>query len=221
MIIKELFGDVTAPTVGIIGHGVNCQGVMGSGVALTIRNKFPQAYEAYIEHCRDFLKDSEPYELLGTVQLVQVADDLYIANMFTQVGFGKDGKQYASLDGVRGACMELSAKRDALIVQEQAELIERIYHRSVSIVAAGQSDHVDIDCPRGSARSEKMLSTVRQLVLSYHDVHEGDDVSASYALPIYLPLIGCGLGGLEWPIVKNAINQYTGVAPVTIYHYQK
>ncbi len=40
-------GDVTEAIEPAILHGCNAQGVMGSGVALAIRQKFPSAYMAY------------------------------------------------------------------------------------------------------------------------------------------------------------------------------
>jgi len=35
-----------------IGHVCNCQGVMGSGIALAIRDKFPTVYTTYKNHER-------------------------------------------------------------------------------------------------------------------------------------------------------------------------
>jgi O-acetyl-ADP-ribose deacetylase (regulator of RNase III) len=35
-----------------IGHGVNCKGVMGSGIAATVRNLFPEVYEVYKQYCQ-------------------------------------------------------------------------------------------------------------------------------------------------------------------------
>ena len=42
--------DITTERHGLIIHGVNCQGVMGSGVALAIRNKWPVVYDEYKKH---------------------------------------------------------------------------------------------------------------------------------------------------------------------------
>lgn len=36
-----------ANEINVIAHVANCQGVFGSGLALAIKNDFPEAYEAY------------------------------------------------------------------------------------------------------------------------------------------------------------------------------
>jgi O-acetyl-ADP-ribose deacetylase (regulator of RNase III) len=89
--------DITTVTSGIIVHGVNCQGVMGSGVALAIRNKWPKVYTEY----RDYCHDVEPTDLLGECQVVTVAKGLWVANCFSQLNFGKDGKKYADIRQLR------------------------------------------------------------------------------------------------------------------------
>lgn len=45
--LKVINGDITEVTNGYIIHQVNDKGVMGAGVALAIRNKFPAHYEDY------------------------------------------------------------------------------------------------------------------------------------------------------------------------------
>lgn len=87
--------DITTVTKGIVAHGVNCQGVMGSGVALYIKNKWPKAFERYVE-----LGSGE--QLLSTTQIVPVDQDLYVANCFTQVSFGNDRDvRYADVEAVQ------------------------------------------------------------------------------------------------------------------------
>lgn len=80
VIEQDLF-DVTE---GIIAHQVNCQGVMGSGVAAIVRKKYPEAYEAYVELCQRL----GPGSLLGMVQPVRVTEDLTVLNVFGQASFG-------------------------------------------------------------------------------------------------------------------------------------
>lgn len=46
-LVTYIVMDITTATRGIVVHGVNCQGVMGSGVALAIRTKWPQIFESY------------------------------------------------------------------------------------------------------------------------------------------------------------------------------
>lgn len=79
-------GDVTEATEGVFMHGCNCQGVMGSGVAKTVREKFPEAYKRYVDLCLHFAR-SERECLLGDVQGV-TCDDVVVLNAFTQEDFG-------------------------------------------------------------------------------------------------------------------------------------
>lgn len=49
--ITYLDGDIFTSEAQIIGHGVNCKGVMGSGIAVKVRKDFPDVYHAYKEEC--------------------------------------------------------------------------------------------------------------------------------------------------------------------------
>ena len=93
--LNVIHGNIFDAKTGIICHGVNCQRVMGSGIAAAIRQRWPVVYEKYLE-----MPDLKG-KLLGEVQLVAVEDDLYVANCFTQENFGSDGKKYANLDAIK------------------------------------------------------------------------------------------------------------------------
>lgn len=67
-------------TSGIIAHGCNAQGVMGSGVAKLIRDKYPVAYQEYLKMDKS----------LGNVDLVQVTRGLWVANCITQEFYGRE-----------------------------------------------------------------------------------------------------------------------------------
>jgi hypothetical protein len=68
---------------GIICHQTNCIGVMGGGIALQIRNKWPNVYKQYVNECEPFKND--PRYLLGHVQDIVINDKLVIANCFGQI----------------------------------------------------------------------------------------------------------------------------------------
>ena len=87
-------GDITKETSGLIIHGVNAQGVMGSGVALAIKTKWPEIYTAYKSH-------KQGKAAMGKIQVVSISDGLYVANCWTQEFFGKDGAVYGDMESVR------------------------------------------------------------------------------------------------------------------------
>jgi O-acetyl-ADP-ribose deacetylase (regulator of RNase III) len=92
--MEYIQGDITHETSGLIIHGVNCQGKMGSGVALAIKTKWPVVYTRYMEHVQG-------REALGKVQFIPIEDDLYVGNCWTQEFFGNDGKIYADRGALR------------------------------------------------------------------------------------------------------------------------
>jgi len=94
--IHKKQGNILSNTSGIIVHGCNAQGVMGSGIAKQIKEMYPSAYAVYKEHVfSSGLK-------LGTYSSVRpyVYQDLVIVNMITQQYYGKDSKKYVSYDAI-------------------------------------------------------------------------------------------------------------------------
>lgn len=107
MKIEYIKGDLFSTNVKTILHGCNAQGVMGSGVAKIIREKYPKAYERY-------RKEYERYNSLAMGQVIavpcgdrQTDPDNFkiIVNAITQEYFGPDGKRYVSYDAV-SECLE-------------------------------------------------------------------------------------------------------------------
>jgi len=47
MPIQVIAGSLLEASENIIVHQVNCQGAMGSGIALQLRNKYPLMYLSY------------------------------------------------------------------------------------------------------------------------------------------------------------------------------
>lgn len=94
--LQYLNTDITTVTSGIIGHGCNCSGGFGSGVAGAIRKKWPVMYEKFQENGRG-------RSLLGSAHIIRIDKNLYIANCYTQEFYGKDGKVYASPDAIRSS----------------------------------------------------------------------------------------------------------------------
>jgi O-acetyl-ADP-ribose deacetylase (regulator of RNase III) len=75
-------GNLMNVAAGHIVHGCNAQGVMGSGVALAVKRKFPGAYEGYMNiHSTVGLR-------LGSAYPETINDNLIVWNAITQDGFG-------------------------------------------------------------------------------------------------------------------------------------
>lgn len=106
--LKYVKGDLLSATKGLIVHGVNCQGVMGSGVALAIKNKYPGAYYDYINYVSvETDTGLRGKNLLGRICYSRVSGQLCIANAFTQQFYGRDGKQYASYSAIEDVMQNL------------------------------------------------------------------------------------------------------------------
>lgn len=89
--------DILNITKGVIVHQVNCQGVMECGIALQIRNKWPQVYKRY----RAFKFH------LGQIQIIAVAPQLWVCNLAGQDGFGRD-RQYTNYVALREGFSKLN-----------------------------------------------------------------------------------------------------------------
>lgn len=76
-------GNLLDVTSGLIAHGCNTQGVMGAGVALAVKKKYPSVFASYENICNEARE--KQVDILGDVQTVHVSDsNLIIANCFTQ-----------------------------------------------------------------------------------------------------------------------------------------
>lgn len=123
--MRYVIRDITTVDYGLVCHGVNCQGKMGSGVAKAIRETWPQAYEVY-------KRAPIGKNMLGTCLLVTIErDKLFVGNCYTQIFYGIGGR-FADPDAIKRS-------------------LQRAY---------GWADHFEV--------------------------------------PLYMPKIGAGLGGLDW-----------------------
>ena len=77
--------DILTIEKGVIVHQVNCQGVMGAGLAKKIANKWPAVKREYESWC---VQPGE--DLLGTVSHTKVAESLFVVNVFGQLRYGKN-----------------------------------------------------------------------------------------------------------------------------------
>lgn len=86
MAVVELTGDIFDSEAAVIGHGVNLQGVMGAGIAATVKELFPTVYEGYKQTC-DF-----GGLVAGSALILPVGEDQespkFIANIASQIKTG-------------------------------------------------------------------------------------------------------------------------------------
>ena len=99
--IKHIKCDIFESGAHVICHQVNCQGVMGSGIAKQVRTKYPNVYTEYKKWC----DISSPKALLGKSQFVETVEKydtsfLGIFNLFGQEKFGYDGKCYTDYNAL-------------------------------------------------------------------------------------------------------------------------
>lgn len=148
--------DITTITEGMIVHGVNTKKAMGSGVALALREKWPEIFKPYKQKCEQYAEHHQ--ELLGQIIPVFVCNNTYtdtsnillIVNAFTQLDYGRDGKVYADISAIKTALLSCA------------------------------------------------------------------DIGFKLKLPLYLPPIGCGLGGLDFekdlkPVLEFIADEYPSV----------
>ena len=161
--MKYITGNLLDITRGIIVHGCNCHGVMGSGVARAIRDKYPSVFNAYQDRffrhglylgtTQFVMHDSTPYQdrrgLLWWASY-ELPTELVICNAMTQHDYGPDGSRYVDYDAISSCFFQVA-------------------------MAAKKLD-----------------------------------------LPIYLPLIGAGLGGGSWAEISRRIEQATQRLDVTV-----
>ena len=108
--MKTVMGDIltinTTDYPVLVCHQVNCQGVMGSGLAKQIKDRFPIVFQVYRDKCR-LIHDH--IGGLGDVQYCSVISEAgyIIANIFSQDSFGRD-KQYTDYGAMRSEFQDIA-----------------------------------------------------------------------------------------------------------------
>ena len=98
--IKHIKCDIFESGADAILHQVNCQGVMGSGIAKQVRERFPEVYINYKRYC------NEHEDLLGRTFPVLI-DPKHgsriqaVFNLFAQNHYGYDGKCYTDYEALK------------------------------------------------------------------------------------------------------------------------
>ena len=113
--INIIDGNLFDSTARFIVHQVNCQGRMGSGVALQVKQRFPHVYDEYKKICsNDMLGQIQivpkKSEHIGTLSGYLGRNEQFIINAFAQDKYGYDGKLYTSLQALQSCFDRICAK---------------------------------------------------------------------------------------------------------------
>lgn len=104
MKIEYIQGDLIKSPEMVIAHGCNAQGVMNSGVARAIREKYPRAYDDYYNHIHNNYKS----DVLGSVAVTELHDRT-ILNIISQEYYGRNPKiTYVSYDALANAIKSIN-----------------------------------------------------------------------------------------------------------------
>jgi hypothetical protein len=97
---------------GTICHQVNCLGAMNSGIAKSIREKWPRVYSEYSSFVSAYSGfEKAEHMLLGRLQLVFVDRGITVADVFGQLRYGPGDKTYTEYGAVEFAFSELAIRR--------------------------------------------------------------------------------------------------------------
>jgi hypothetical protein len=115
--VKNVDGNLLDSKADVIFHQVNCQGVMGSGIAKQIREWCPSHYMDYKARCDNA---TSPRELLGksVMTLYDRTRRLYICGIYGQLNYGREKTCYTDYGAVHHALITI---RDAAIRCELKE----------------------------------------------------------------------------------------------------
>lgn len=109
--MRQLKGNILNIKKGIICHQVNCKGVMGAGLALQIKKKWPEVYETY--------KDCHigGITTLGRTIIKPIkGHPLYVANLCAQNAYGRKTKivhtNYKALEACLKSLAEWRVKNE-------------------------------------------------------------------------------------------------------------
>lgn len=143
-----------------LGHGVNCKGMMGAGIAAEFRRRFPHNYECYKTYC----------------------------------------SAYALVPG------------DYLAIPDGSGAEET--YSNVIVNFASQNT------PGPDATYDWLFSSLRRWA---EDASRPDRLERNGNI-IAIPEIGCGIGGLEWPLVEFIIECVENMYPeieFEVWHYEQ
>lgn len=127
MTIQTVEGNLITDTVqgkiqGHVFHGCNAQGSMGAGIALEVKHKMPQAYEAYMRtHKATGLS-------MGMTIPVRINEQTVFWNLITQEFYGRKNIKYVSYDAIDEA---LRGMRETILSRNNPNIPNRLFFPSI------------------------------------------------------------------------------------------
>lgn len=100
-------GDLFSTRARAIGHGVNVRGVMGAGIAVQFKNRFPDMHRQYRIICQN--GDLHPGETF-VYEIPNHGGDLYVHNIASQDDPGPHAKLEWLVEGVRASLLHAANK---------------------------------------------------------------------------------------------------------------
>ena len=111
--IEIVNGNLLKSDLPVIAHQTNCLGVMGAGIAKSIKNKWNNVFIQYKSLCTNVI---DKHNLLGKIQLCATNDTpiKYIVNLFGEYSFTESVAPYENrhtdYDALRNALTVLKEK---------------------------------------------------------------------------------------------------------------
>jgi O-acetyl-ADP-ribose deacetylase (regulator of RNase III) len=104
--IVYINGNIFNTKADVIAHCVNCRKIMGGGLALQIKNRYPIVYQKYC----DIIDEKGPENCFGKSLIIRL-EDISIANLFGQMDFGTD-KRYLDYSALESAFNDLTRQME-------------------------------------------------------------------------------------------------------------
>ena len=101
--IHRVKGNLLDSNCDYICHQVNCRGVMGSGIAKQIRDRWPEVYRYYRERyvAWRYAGNYDEEDMLGSIDDIAIENDIlnrHVINMYAQSSYGFNHYRYTSYD---------------------------------------------------------------------------------------------------------------------------
>lgn len=104
-------GNLLESDCDYICHQVNCQGVMGSGIAKQIRDKWPEVYKYYRDRYERTHGIISSRNFLGSIDIVPLyGSGKHVINIYSQDDYGCDGSRFTSYDAFTDALHEIKRR---------------------------------------------------------------------------------------------------------------